>query len=179
MDKAKDFEKGFEEYKAKKKQEIEELGQDIYDNCPDLCENGCGGKPCYKCIAEALHRDNYRKIPEDSVVLTGSKLTKLVEEVRQEFEHRYKDKVIIDKEEYNKVDDFFKMSLSAQIAYLRENKRLKEDVQALIGMRFERFNLITQEESDKKVEQSKKETAEKFARLVEFHSVATIGENGI
>ena len=70
MDKAKDFEKGFEEYKAKKKQEIEELGQDIYDNCPDLCENGCGGKPCYKCIAEALHRDNYRKIPENAVVLT-------------------------------------------------------------------------------------------------------------
>ena len=70
MDKAKDFEKGFEEYKAKKKQEIEELGQDIYDNCPDLCENGCGGKPCYKCIAEALHRDNYRKIPEGAVVLT-------------------------------------------------------------------------------------------------------------
>ena len=77
MDKAKDFEKGFEEYKAKKKQEIEELGQDIYDNCPDLCENGCGGKPCYKCIAEALHRDNYRKIPEDAVVIEKSEYDKL------------------------------------------------------------------------------------------------------
>lgn len=70
MDKQKDFEKGWEEYMAKKKQEIEELGQDIYDNCPDLCENGCGGKPCYKCIAESLHNDGYRKIPKNAVVLT-------------------------------------------------------------------------------------------------------------
>ena len=70
MDKQKDFEKDWEEHKAKEKKEIEELCQDIYDNCPELCENGCGGKPCYKCIAEALHRNNYRKIPENSVVLT-------------------------------------------------------------------------------------------------------------
>ena len=53
-----------------KQKRIEELGQDIYDNCPELCENGCGGMPCYKCIAEALQRDGYRKIPEGAVVLT-------------------------------------------------------------------------------------------------------------
>lgn len=82
MDKQRDFEKGWEEYKAKRKQEIEELGQDIYDNCPDLCENGCGGKPCYKCIAEALHRDNYRKIPENTVVLTREEWDKYQETQR-------------------------------------------------------------------------------------------------
>jgi hypothetical protein len=118
-------------------------------------------------IAQKLVEHYRPKIPEDSVVINGSKLAKLVEEVRQEFEHEYKDKVVLDKEEYNKVEDTFKMSISDHIAYLRENKRLKEDVQALIGMRFERFNLITQEESDKKVEQARKETAEKILKEID------------
>ena len=39
-------------------------------------------------------------------------------------------------------------------------------IQMLIGMRFERFNLITQEESDKRVAQSNKEMAKKILNEV-------------
>lgn len=105
-------------------------------------------------VSEELLKLGWGKLPEDS------------DEVKQEFERRYENKVILDKEEYNKVDNIFKMSISDHIAYLRENERLKEDVQALIGMRFERFNLTTKEESDKQVQQASKETAEKFANEV-------------
>lgn len=63
-----------------KEKQIEELGQDIYDNCPDLCENGCGGKPCYKCIAESLQRDGYRKINENEVVISEEEYERLLKE---------------------------------------------------------------------------------------------------
>lgn len=141
MDKAKDFEKCFEEYKAKKKQEIEELGQDIYDNCPDLCENGCGGKPCYKCIAKALHRDNYRKIPENAVVLTREEYEKL-----KLFEERVRSGVCFTQKEW--------------FDYCQKDSN-------------ERTSLLIKAKKD-----TRKETAEKFARLVEFHSVSTRDEEG-
>lgn len=51
------------------KKQIEEMAQDIASNCPDLVENCCGGKACYVCIAEGLAKDNYRKIPENAVVI--------------------------------------------------------------------------------------------------------------
>lgn len=70
MDKqAKDFEKGWEEHKAKKKQEIETLGQDIADICSDMALNCCGNTPCYACIAKRLERKGYRKITENAVVI--------------------------------------------------------------------------------------------------------------
>ena len=136
MDKAKDFEKGFEEYKAKKKQEIEELGQDIYDNCPDLCENGCGGKPCYKCIAEALHRDNYRKIPENAVVLTREEYVEsgdMYIDGKMEMQ-RYYDEVEIPKVKKETAEKFEKMALKEIKAisvkneeYLLEDESVYED----------------------------------------------------
>lgn len=67
--KAKDFEKGWEEYKAKKQQEIKEMAQDIACGCVDLVESSCGDTPCYVCIARKLKDKNYRKIPENAVVL--------------------------------------------------------------------------------------------------------------
>ena len=70
MDKQKDFVKGWGEYKAKKKQEVEELGRDIADICSDMALNCCGNTPCYACIAKRLERKGYRKIPENAVVLT-------------------------------------------------------------------------------------------------------------
>ena len=108
----------------------------------------------------------YRKLPENSVVLNLGQYQKLKKKANA-FDRQRKDGVVISKEEYNKVDNIFKMSISDHIAYLRENKRLKEDVQALIGARFNRFNLITQEESDKQIQQARKETAEKFYKKVE------------
>lgn len=62
MDKqAKDFEKGWEDYKAKRKKELEEICQDIADICPDMVDNCCGKTPCYLCIAKKLARENYHK----------------------------------------------------------------------------------------------------------------------
>lgn len=64
MDKAKDFEKGWEECKAKKKQEIEEM--------IGIIQNAVGGcaEHWAKLIAEELHKNRYRKITENAVVLT-------------------------------------------------------------------------------------------------------------
>ena len=76
MDKQKDFEKGWEEHKAKKKQEIKEIAEVIcgcaspctledWDECDKMAD-------CVrvKKIAKALHLAGYRKIPENAVVLT-------------------------------------------------------------------------------------------------------------
>ena len=64
MDKAKDFEKGWEEYKAKKKQEIEEMEKDIVRS-EGLDVHG---------KAKYLYDLGYRKIPENAVVLTREEL---------------------------------------------------------------------------------------------------------
>ena len=81
MDKAKDFEKGWEEYKAKRKQEIEEMAKDfleidVYQDdkckrcvryiCSDKCDDECFAEIC----AKYFYNLHYRKIPENSVVLT-------------------------------------------------------------------------------------------------------------
>lgn len=64
MDKAKDFEKGWEEHKAKSKQEIEEM--------IGIIQNAVGGCAKYwaELIAVNLRKNDYRKIPENAVVLT-------------------------------------------------------------------------------------------------------------
>lgn len=83
MDKAKDFEKGWEEYKAKKEQEIKEIAEVIcgcaspctledWDECDKMAD-------CVrvKKIAKALHLAGYRKIPENAVVLTREEYDEL------------------------------------------------------------------------------------------------------
>ena len=119
MDKQRDFEKGWEEYKAKKKKAVEEIGQDIADICSDMALNCCGSTPCYACIAKRLERKGYRKTPENAVVLT--------------------------REEY-------------------------EWLTCCFGKFEEIMNDIKKS--------ARKETAEKFAKLVEFHSVSTRDEEG-
>lgn len=73
MDKAKDFEKGWEEYKEKSKQEIKEM--------IGIIQNAVGGcaEHWAKLIAEELHKNRYRKkeIPENAVVLTREEYEKL------------------------------------------------------------------------------------------------------
>ena len=64
MDKQKDFEKGFEEYKAKRKREIEEMIGIIQGVVGGCAEHWA------KLIAEELHKNRYRKSPENAVVLT-------------------------------------------------------------------------------------------------------------
>lgn len=63
--------------KDKEKKIIEELAQDIANNCPDIVDNGCGSKPCYVCLAERLAKDHYQKIDKDKVVLPKSEYDKL------------------------------------------------------------------------------------------------------
>ena len=122
MDKQRDFEKGWEEYKAKKKKAVEEIGQDIADICSDMALNCCGSTPCYACIAKRLERKGYRKIPENAVVLTEDNAEEL-------------------------------------------GNMIVESPQMQAAMK----NLI---------KEWRKETAEKFAKLVEFHSVSTRDEEG-
>ena len=116
MDKAKDFEKGLEEYKAKRKQEIEEMAKVLCINDNFVCETCPSENECFNYKhAKQLYDAGYSKIPENAVVLT--------------------------REEYQMLNYF--------------NHRGEE--------------LLKQE---------RKETAEKFARLVEFHSVSTM-QDGI
>lgn len=72
MDKQIDFEKGWEEYKAKSKQEIKEM--------IGIIQNAVGGcaEHWAKLIAEELHKNRYRKkeIPENAVVLTKEEWAK-------------------------------------------------------------------------------------------------------
>ena len=68
--KAQDFEKGWEEFRTKKKQDIDELANDINKHCIDLNENYCGSINCVSCLARALNKQGYRKIDKDSVVLS-------------------------------------------------------------------------------------------------------------
>lgn len=75
MDKAKDFEKGWEEYKAKSKQEIEEMYQEFLNY---KFENSCPETFSYKGICEHFHKEGYRKIPKNAVVLTREEYASLV-----------------------------------------------------------------------------------------------------
>ena len=83
MDKAKDFEKGWEEYKAKKKQEIEEMARTTcnynaknFESCVECIKGGL--LSCDRLVqAEKLYNAGYRKIPENAVVLTREEYEKL------------------------------------------------------------------------------------------------------
>ena len=74
MDKQKDFEKGWEEYKAKKKQEIEEMYQDFLSF---KVQNSSPETFSYKGLFRHLHRAGYRKIPKGAVVLTREEYDEL------------------------------------------------------------------------------------------------------
>lgn len=84
MNKQKDFEKGWEEYKAKKKQEIEEMANDIKSSLG----LHLGKTILYPYIAQDLYACGYRKIPENAVVLNREEYERLglVEETVQEYE---------------------------------------------------------------------------------------------
>ena len=93
MDKAKDFEKGWEEYKAKKKQEIEEMARTTcnynaknFESCVECIKGGL--LSCDRLVqAEKLYNAGYRKIPENAVVMTREEYRKRSENKPfQEFE---------------------------------------------------------------------------------------------
>lgn len=72
MNKQKDFEKGWEEYKAKRKQEIEEMVKII-----QKAVGGCS-EHWAKLIAEELHKNRYRKTPKEKTILTNSDVGELL-----------------------------------------------------------------------------------------------------
>lgn len=130
MDKQKDFEKGWEEYKAKKKKEIEEMKNDL-DNYGVFFVSDT------YLIAKAVIKSGYRKIPENAVVLTREEYEKL-----KLFEERVRSGVCFTQKEW--------------FDYCQKDSN-------------ERTSLLIKAKKD-----TRKETAAKFARLVEFHSVATM-----
>ena len=129
MDKAKDFEKGWEEYKAKKKQEIEEMVKIIQKAVGGCAEHWA------KLIAEELHKNRYRKIPENAVVLTREEFESLglVVETVQEYE-----------------------SQNGQPVLVKERKVVKK-------LQTDFTELLNQEIRELQLAQTRKETAEKFA----------------
>lgn len=112
------------------KQQIEEIAQDIASNCPDMVDNACGGKPCYVCLAERLVKDNYRKLPENAVVLTREEYEKL-KDLDESYNHleKTKDELL---SERNK--------LALQLAQARK-ETAKELFQAIEKSKYvEKFN---------------------------------------
>jgi hypothetical protein len=173
MDKqAKDFEKGWEEYKEKKAKAIEE----IYNDLCWICEDD------YKDIAKGLVNAGYRKIPEGAVVFIPT-------------EEKY---VILSQKEYKRFERIEKIIKLAKMeranGYEVKNGKLYYFTNMLEGFEYEFKDL--QEICDAanhydeelfglqqrldfwkcKAEETRKETAEKFAEMV---SKAFIGLNCI
>ena len=83
-DKAKEFEKGWEEYQAKKKQEIEEIVKLLRDKCASIVYwdyYNDDFNPSYKKelrnVAKIIINAGYRKIDKDSVVLSREEYERL------------------------------------------------------------------------------------------------------
>lgn len=87
------------------KQQIEEIAQDIASNCPDMVDNACGGKPCYVCLAERLVKDNYRKIPENAVMMTREYYNRIRSQTRK----------VIDLESIIKADERIRKDTAREI----------------------------------------------------------------
>ena len=82
----------------KDKEMIEEMAiEDIVKVYPEI------SRPTEFGIIKILETEGYRKLPKNSVVLSREEHAKLVAQVRQEFEHEYKDKVVLSREEYDEL----------------------------------------------------------------------------
>ena len=136
----------------------------------------CGDRPCEECnyhgkmkilprycgvylIAEKLYNAGYRKIPENAVVLTREELfrdsTQLSKEKQIEIIHN----IILENLDYG----YEETATAIYDANYRKIPKLG------VILPFDHYDNLLK--TDKQV---RKETAEKFARLVEFHSVATM-----
>ena len=95
MDKqSKDFEKGWEECKAKKKKAVEEIGQDIADICSDMALNCCGSTPCYACSAKRLERKVVKKLQTDFTELLNQEIRELqLAQTRKETAEKFAERV--------------------------------------------------------------------------------------
>ena len=86
MDKAKDFEKGWKEYKAKRNQEIEELAKVLCVNRKPLKCKDCviRGMCEFKETAKEVYDAGYRKIPKGVVVLTPAERDEEMRLIRED-----------------------------------------------------------------------------------------------
>lgn len=83
-----------------KEKQIEEMARVL---CQNQCTS-CTGATCLALLnCKALYEHGYRKLPEKAVVLTMDEHAKLVAQVRREFEHEYKDKVVLTKENFEAI----------------------------------------------------------------------------
>jgi transcription antitermination factor NusA-like protein len=114
-----------------------------------------------KNVVDKLINAGYRKIPENAVVLTDKELNEELDTIKC---------VMIvhddDGERYVSFDDY-KEFTDRLGKIVRQRK-----------VRIEQLEKLLDDRCDCCIEGERKETAEKFARLVEFHSVSTRDEEG-
>lgn len=150
------------------KQMIEEMARIIaFDLCPKRRIHANYGEEaqCYsdnnfaeckeiKNVVDKLINAGYRKIPENAVMLT-----------REEYER------------FQRIENTIKrISTVSPTEAEAENKALKETIGIVLAQKrniWKSYNRLKEE-----CVKTRKETAEKFARLVEFHSVSTRDEEG-
>ncbi len=135
-----DFEKGWEDYKAQQKQQIEEMAKDIVRSV---------GLGVYE-KAKYLYGLGYCKIPEGSVVITKEEYEELIN-----LQQTHADDLTNAIQSYEEDKADLKINYDNHIKNLeeiidRQSKDLNSQANRLIGLK-------------EKLENSRKETAEKFA----------------
>ena len=112
-------------------------------------------------VAEALYNAGYRKLPKDSVVLSREEQDRILTATETQIE-----------ELKNYIKELKKENFKLAV----DNGALKEEQEQLESDVYNyEMNLqhITAE-----LKQARKETAEKFAKLIEFHSISKRDESG-
>ena len=159
MDKQRDFEKGWEEYKAKRKQEIEEMYQEFLNY---KFENSCPETFSCKGMCEHFHKAGYRKIPKGAVVMTDKELNEELDAIKC---------VMIvhddDGERYVSYDKY--KEFTDRLGKIARQRKV----------RIEQLEKILDDRCDRCIGRERKETAEKFAeRLKEEAWAFNTDENG-
>lgn len=133
MDKQKDFEKGWEEYKAKKKQQIEELEKTLYnyrfsyDDCIAGSETD---------LAKFLVNRGWIKPAENAIVLTREEFESLglVVETVQEYESQNGQPVLVkERKVVKKLQTDFTELLNQEIRELQLAQTRKETAEKLLN----------------------------------------------
>ena len=148
-----------------KEKQIEEMAK-CYCGTKYSCNKNCVVQKTELCevyeICELLYEQGYRKLPENSVVLSTQEYFNTVTKIRKEFEYEYKDKVVLSREEYENLKNQIK-SLRTELAKAVCLMYTEEEFEYKVDQKIK-------EELDRVEKEASKETAEKILNEVYFYA---------
>ena len=89
-----------------KEKQIEEMSKEIFNTCAWRFGNPNDYKEVFNDIAEDLTKLNYRKLPEDSVVLSREELNEIINQTKETEKNYYK-RVVIPQERKETAEKIF------------------------------------------------------------------------